>query len=119
VETVGHLCQGDDVVGQAERRARRRREEECEAPCLEPPELVVVEQVGDVLLDLLDVYLRGARLPQLTHRLGGEVLQLDALGVAVRPRLRRQIDRDARRIASGEQPFHLSTRRYVGVEVHR
>src|SRR6185437_14376603 len=73
-----------------------------QAAGLVTPELVVVDEIRQLLLDRRDVGTRGGRLAQLPGGLRGQVLQLDPLRIAARRRARRQVDRDARRLTSGQ-----------------
>src|SRR5262245_53941174 len=118
MEAVGDLDHARQVVRQAVGRASRRREEEREAPCLVAPELIVVDQVGDLLLDRGDVLPIGACLLELADGLAGQVLQLDSLCVTAGGRAGRHVDRDARRLAGSEQTVQLRTCRDVGWEDH-
>jgi len=119
VEAVGDLDLAREVVRQPERDARGRVDEEREAARLVAPELVVVDEVGDLLFDRGDVLLVNAGLAQLPRGFAAQVLQLDPLRLAARGRRGRQVDRDARRPAGGQEPLQLGTRRDVGGQDHR
>jgi hypothetical protein len=116
MEAVGDLDDARQVVGQPVGRASCRREEEREAPRLIAPEVLVVDQVGDFLLDRGDVVPTGARLLELADSLTSQGLQLDAFRIATGRRARRKVDRDAPRLAGREQGVQLRTRRNVGWE---
>ena len=118
METVGHLDQRLKPVRKPERRGRLGSGEDGQGPCLETPELRVVDQIGERVRDRHDVRPRYARLGQLPSGLGGEVAELDPLGVAARGRIGRDVDGDARRSAVVEEPADLRARRDVGVQVH-
>src|SRR5262245_50752463 len=119
MEAVGDLDDRGEVVGQPERRARRRREEEREAARLVTPELVVAGEIVELFVDRGDVGSGSARLLELCRGFPGEVLELDPLGVAARGWIGRQVDRDARRLARGEQSLQLGAGGDVGREGHR
>jgi hypothetical protein len=84
MEAVGDLDDGDEVVRQPERRAHGRREEQRETARLVTPELVVVDKIGQLVVDSGDVGSGSARLIKLRPGLPGEVLQLDPFRVAAR-----------------------------------
>ena len=119
MEPVRDLDLRRQVVRKPERRARRRRHEDSEAARLVAPEHVVVDEIRQLVVDRRDLGLRHAGLLELPRRFGREILELDALGVAAPQRIRRQVDRHARRLAHREQLIELRTCRDVRVKNHR
>jgi hypothetical protein len=113
MEAVGHLDDAEEAVGEPERRHACRGGEHGQAAREVPPELVIVVEVGELFLDRPDRASACAGLLELRGRLGSEVLELDPLCFATRRRVGRKVDRDARGVASREQPTQLGARRYV------
>ena len=118
VEPIRYFDQVDEVVREPEGRDRVGRDEDREAPSLVPPELGVVIELGESLVDGHEVCSIGAGGLELAPRFGREVLQLDALGVAARGRIRGEIEGDRSRMPALEEAVDLGARGEIGVKVH-
>ena len=119
MEAVGDLGDHPEPVREAEGLHALRRREDGEAVGLIHPELVIVDELVERLLDARHVGLVGARFVQLRQCGGGEVLELDPVGLRIlRQRRGGQVEGDARRGARGQQPLDLGARGDVGVESH-
>ena len=97
MEAVRDLDRRLQAVRQPERPVPLGREEDREAARLQPPELVVVVQLVELLLDRRHLPLVATRRLELTECCRSQVLQGDAVGLGLlRQRRGRQVDRDAR-----------------------
>jgi hypothetical protein len=120
VEAVGDLDHRAEPVRQPERPNAGRRREHGKATRLLGPEEVVLDEGVQRLAHVGDGASIGTRRLHLLGRLGDQVLELDPIGLRVLgDRARRQVRRDAARVACDQQPLDLGTRRDVGVERQR
>jgi hypothetical protein len=78
VKAVRDLDHAGEVVREPERGARRRRQEQRKAARLVAPEVVVVDEVGELVVDCRNVGSRRTCPPELFGGLAGKILQLDA-----------------------------------------
>ena len=108
MEPVGDLHLGDEPVREPERDERAGCREQREAPRLEAPERAVGVELPELLVDPRDVRLRRAGLLELPDGLGGEILELDAIGVAAGRRIGGHVDRDAGRVPVRQQSIDLA-----------
>ncbi len=118
VDAVRYLDHVAEVVREPKGRQRRRRHEDREAPRLVAPELAVVVELRDSLVDRRDVSLRGTDGLELAPGLAREVLELDALRLAARGRVGREVERDGCRMSALEQPVDLGSGWQISVQVH-
>jgi hypothetical protein len=97
----------DQRVGCAERRQAAR---------LIPPEGIIVDQVGHLLVQRSQLAGRDTGAAQPLQRFGSQILELNPLCVSGRCWIGCHVDGHAGRAAMGEQPAHLGPVRYIGMQ---